>query len=306
MNPRQLEAFKAVMVTGTTIRASDLMHTSQPAISRLISQLEATLRLKLFERDGARLRPTPEAKALLIDVERMFTGMDLIRERASSLREGRSGILTIASLPAMGYGPLPALIAQLQRELPGLLIRYEIHSSPEVREHTASGRCDLGFAAELIDTHGLVARSIARRRAVLAVPARHPLAERSGVSLFEAADYPFVALSSTDTSRRQLDTMLATQGKALNVAIEVAYTLTVASMVLQGAGIGLVDPLSLEAFDWHGVRFVTIDEDIWFNTLAIHNMSTPLSAPASKLLVMADQAWNEVGPGSRSKSNTLR
>jgi DNA-binding transcriptional LysR family regulator len=62
------------MVTRTTIRASDLMHTSQPAIGRLISQMVATVRLKLFESDRARLRPTPEAKALLIYVERMFTG----------------------------------------------------------------------------------------------------------------------------------------------------------------------------------------------------------------------------------------
>lgn len=282
------------MMTGTTIRASELMYTSQSAISRLISQLEATLRLKLFERDGARLRPTPEAKALLIDVERMFTGMDVIRERASSLREGRSGILTIASLPAMGYGPLPGLIGQLRRDLPDLLIRYEIHSSLEVRERVSNGQCDIGFAAELIDTHGLVARSIARRRALLAVPTGHPIAERSRVSLFEAADYPTIALSPRDTSRRQIDAMLATQGKKLNVVIEVAYTLTVASMVSQGMGIGLVDPLSLEAFDWRGMRLIEIDEDIWFNTLVIHNMSAPLSAPANKLLAMADQAWNEV------------
>lgn len=280
------------MMTGTTTRASDLMHTSQSAISRLVSQLEATLRLKLFERDGARLRPTPEAKALLIDVERMFTGLDVIRERASSLREGRSGLLTIASLPAMGYGPLPALIAQLRRDLPDLLIRYEIHSSPEVRERISSGQCDIGFAAELIDTHGLVARSIARRRALLAVPAHHPLGKRAAVSLFEVTDYPFIALSSRDTSRRQLDAMLATRGKRLNIVIEVAYTLTVASMVSHGAGVGLVDPLSLEAFDWHGLQLVEVEEDIWFNTLAIHNMSAPLSAPACKLLALADQAWN--------------
>ncbi|MBZ5793843.1 LysR family transcriptional regulator [Burkholderia contaminans] len=295
MNPRQLEAFRAVMTTGTTTRASDLMHTSQSAISRLVSQLEATLRLKLFDRDGARLRPTPEAKALLIEVDRMFAGMDVIRERATSLREGRSGILTIASLPALGYGPLPALITQLRCDMPDLLVRYEIYSSQEVRERVSSGQCDVGFAAELIDTHGLVARSIARRRAVLAVPADHVLGQQSRVSLFDLVDYPFIALSSRDTSRRQLDALLANRGEKLNVVIEVAYALTVASMVCHGAGIGVVDPLSVEMFDWHGVKFVEVDEPIWFNTLAIHNMSTPLSAPASKLLALADAAWNGGG-----------
>ncbi|WP_246641816.1 LysR family transcriptional regulator [Paraburkholderia edwinii] len=274
------------------MRASETMHTSQSAVSRLIGQLEASLQMRLFERDGARLRPTPEAKALLIDVERMFSGLDQIRERARSLREGRSGLLTVASLPAMGYGPLPQLVVQLKRQLPELSVRYEIHSSTEVRERVASGRCDVGFAAEHIDTHGLVARSVARRRAVLAVPVRHPLARRSSVSVMDAAEYPFVALSSTDTSRRQIDALLAAQGKALNIAIEAAYTLTVASLVVNGAGIGLVDPLSLEAFDWPGARFLHLDEAIWFNTLAIHSMSVPLSAAAGMLIRMAHEAWS--------------
>jgi hypothetical protein len=67
--------------------------------------------------------------------------------------EVRSDILAIVSLPEMRDGPWP-LIAHLQRELSNPLIRQEIHSSPEVRKRTASERCDIGFAAELIDTHG--------------------------------------------------------------------------------------------------------------------------------------------------------
>ena len=55
MNIRQLEAFRQIMLTGTTARAAEAMYTSQPAISRLLGQLEASLKMRLFEREKSRL-----------------------------------------------------------------------------------------------------------------------------------------------------------------------------------------------------------------------------------------------------------
>ena len=59
MNHRQIEAFRAIMLTGTTARAAQYMHTSQPAVSRLLAQLEASLQMRLFERERSRLRAMP-------------------------------------------------------------------------------------------------------------------------------------------------------------------------------------------------------------------------------------------------------
>ena len=61
MNIRQLEAFRAIMVARSTIGAAELLNLSQPAVSRLLSQLEASLKLTLFDRSSGRLVPTPEA-----------------------------------------------------------------------------------------------------------------------------------------------------------------------------------------------------------------------------------------------------
>ena len=50
MNYRQIEAFEAVMKTGSTTLAGKLLFITQPAVSRLIIELEAELGFKLFER----------------------------------------------------------------------------------------------------------------------------------------------------------------------------------------------------------------------------------------------------------------
>ena len=47
------------MLTGTTIAAANMLNTTQPSISRSLAQMRAAIKLKLFELDRGRLRPTP-------------------------------------------------------------------------------------------------------------------------------------------------------------------------------------------------------------------------------------------------------
>lgn len=98
---RQLEAFRAVMLTGGMTMAADLVRITQPAISRLIRGLEDELGLRLFERSGNRLRPTREAGILFGEVSRHFTGIEHINKVATELREShkRLNILTEHRIP---------------------------------------------------------------------------------------------------------------------------------------------------------------------------------------------------------------
>jgi len=70
LNFRQIEAFRAVMQTGTTTAAAALLHTTQPSVSRLLSQIQHATGLKLFDIHKGRLRPTHEARQLFDTVQR--------------------------------------------------------------------------------------------------------------------------------------------------------------------------------------------------------------------------------------------
>ena len=65
MNFKQLEAFLAFMTTGSTIEAAQRLGSSQPAVSRLLSQFESDLGVPLFVRRKGRLHPTAEALSLI-------------------------------------------------------------------------------------------------------------------------------------------------------------------------------------------------------------------------------------------------
>ena len=92
INPRQVEAFRATMLSGGVTEAAKLMAVTQPAVSRLLRDFQALLKMELFERRGTGLVPTAAAIALYTEVERSFVGVarrSLARSRATLARRTR-------------------------------------------------------------------------------------------------------------------------------------------------------------------------------------------------------------------------
>src|SRR5690606_5376562 len=118
LNGRQLEAFRAVMIAGSITGGSRLLSVSQPAVSRLIHDLESDLRMQLFLREGASIIPTPEARELFREVERYFISTERIREAAMAIREYSSGRLRVATILALTSACIPEAVAEFARTYP--------------------------------------------------------------------------------------------------------------------------------------------------------------------------------------------
>ena len=73
------------MRSGSTRKTATLLGVTQPAVSQSLKRLESQAALPLFSRSGGRLLPTPEAHALLLEIDRVFIGMDAINHRLASL-----------------------------------------------------------------------------------------------------------------------------------------------------------------------------------------------------------------------------
>src|SRR2546423_992951 len=103
MNLREIEAFRAVYVTGSVSRAAEALHISQPSVSRLISNLESSVKLKLFTRAPSGVEPTPEAHHFYGIVERAFIGLDEIRDAATAIRGLEIGAISLGVIPALAF-----------------------------------------------------------------------------------------------------------------------------------------------------------------------------------------------------------
>ena len=83
---REIEVFRSVMSVGSASKAAALLGVTQPAISQSLRRLEEAAGFPLFRRLRGRLQPTPEAQALLVEVERVFVGLSSIEHRMRSLK----------------------------------------------------------------------------------------------------------------------------------------------------------------------------------------------------------------------------
>src|SRR5471032_1489651 len=83
---RQVEAFRALMQRHTVTRAAQMLHISQPAMSRLIAVFAERVGFALSTRQQGRLMPTIEANVLYTEVERAFVGIDSITQAAQQIR----------------------------------------------------------------------------------------------------------------------------------------------------------------------------------------------------------------------------
>jgi len=241
----QVEAFRAVVHTGTTVDAAVLLHTSQPSISRLIRDLEAAVHLKLFDRVKGRLLLTAEGSVFHDEVRRSFAGLQRLSEVAAGLVQFRGRELRIGSLPALGLILLPRVVAVFQTRYPDVRVVLGVAESMTIREWVTYQQVEAGYVEEGIEPLGCDAHLLFRVPAVVIMQRGHPLARRGAVRVTDLRGQNFVHLWRGHAERRQIDAALEQAGVSVVAKAETQYATGVCALVAAGVGIGVVNPIVL-------------------------------------------------------------
>lgn len=287
MRVTEIETFRALMTSGSTRKAGALLGVTQPAISQSLKRLETEAGFELFQRLHGRLHPTPEAKALLVEVERMFVGMDAIEHRVRSLREFGVGQLQLACYPAFGLGFMPRCLKQLMASTtngPRPHVSLQVLSSKEVKERVVSGLADFGLMADEVSVEGLEPTLFATFPGVVVMKKGHPLARHKQIRPEQLAELPFLALNPEDASRRRLEAKLAEHGVTLSVSIHTPYAVSVCEMALHGLGVGVVNPITALDYADRGLVVRKLSVDVMFSCLLAIPAGQVLSSAAKKFL----------------------
>ncbi|WOC16382.1 LysR substrate-binding domain-containing protein [Pseudochrobactrum sp. MP213Fo] len=241
---RQLEAFKAVMSTGSVSRAAELLCISQPAVSQLINQLELYCGFMLFERKGRRLHHTREAEALLVEVELMFAGINRVARVAAALRDKKWGALTIGAFPAIARQMLPEIVSHYANEHPNVMFHIQSMRSRSLIDAVASHQLDFGISFIAGDRDEIESIPLQTLKAVCILPVGHHLTENAIIKAQDLAGEPFISLGPQDRSRMFIDKIFDDLQIMRKMRIETGQSETACSFVALGAGISVVDPIS--------------------------------------------------------------
>jgi DNA-binding transcriptional LysR family regulator len=284
LNPRQIEAFRALMLTGSTVRAAESMRISQPAVSRLLQDLQHRLGLTLFTRRGQRLAPTAEAIALFSEVERSYVGLDRIAQAAAEIRARRAGVLRIAVLPALANGFLPRFVGHFMRERPKLDLAVYGLLSHLVLDWVANGQCDIGFVAGTMRHPAVSSVALPQARMVAIVPERHRLARRRRVVAEDFADEDFVSLTPGASSRAEIDQVFASRGIVRRLRIETPLSEIACAIVASGAAVAIVDPFTATEYEGTGLVSRPFEPAVTFAVSAVYATHRGLSSVAQEFL----------------------
>jgi DNA-binding transcriptional LysR family regulator len=243
LNLRQIEAFKAVIENGTVSRAAEMLHISQPAMSKLIAHLEEDTALKLFDRVKGRLAPTERGMRLYEEIDRIFAGVRQVENSVDAIRREEQGRLLVGVMPALS-GPLiqRATMGFLQK-FPNVFCSVHSRSSEWIVDWLVTRKLDIGLVSSRVDNPYIIAEPLMEHPLVCIMPMDHPLTAKSVIEPHDLDNMPFVSFDTESHTGQRVALMLETHKVRLNIALVANVAPTLCEFVAAGLGVSLIHPL---------------------------------------------------------------
>ncbi|WP_083228809.1 LysR family transcriptional regulator [Bordetella sp. H567] len=282
---RHIEVFHAIMQTGSVTGAARLLNVSQPAVSSVLKHCEARARIKLFERAGGRLRPTPEARALFPDASAIYGRLDAMSRLMQDLAGGRLGSVSLAASFPIANGYLAKAVATFLQERPGIQVALQSLTSPQVIDRVASREVEIGIAYGPVINAEVETEHLVRSAVACVMRDDHPLARLEEIEVGELAPYPIITYLPQALLRGYVDGALNRAGVVPNISVQVSLSLTGMIMAYHGAGIALVEPFLLNSLRLEGLVARPLRPRIELNTLLIRARQSPRSELMDQFVV---------------------
>lgn len=246
MRLRHIEIFQAIRQTGSISGAAQLLHVSQPAVSKVLQHAELQLGFPLFLRVRGKLQPTPEALELEREVDKVSESLQGVRRLAQNLRRAPGQSLRIGATPALALALLPPAISEWTRRYPDSLCELSSAHSRELVQNLLMREIDVALTLQRPDHPGLCAQPLAEGVLVALAPQHYwpPTMRGQPLALMELADAPLIGLSSSDPLSARLDSYLKAVEPPPRISIAVQTYSLARAMVESGAGLALIDPFT--------------------------------------------------------------
>ena len=241
MELRQLRYFAVLAEELNFTRAAERLHISQPPLSLQIAQLERELDVRLFDRNNRRVALTEAGEAFLNDVRITLGRLADATLRARDVDQGLAGRIEIGLSGSHFMGPVPALIARYKQRHPQVSVLLNEMNPAAQLEALRGHRIDVSISRTEIDDELLESMPLWADPVVVALPQKHPLAQRKQLALSELVDDAFVVLrQETSGFARTLAQACAQAGVALRAVQTVAEVPAQLALVEAGLGVALV------------------------------------------------------------------
>ncbi len=271
MRYRQIEAFRYVMVTGTTTGAAETMAITQPAVSRLVKDLEAGLGFKLFDRFKGRLLPTADAIRFYQGVEQFYMGLDRLERMADQIRTQKPADLKVCATPALSTYVFPDAVRRFKEIYPAVDLLIEGFSSSEIVTRLQTRLTDLAITLAFPEVAGIVQEPLMEAAHVCAVHETHPLAKKDVVTPEDFVGEEVLSiLPSGLVNWNRIASILTKAGVEYESGTGIQNSHTGYSLVAANLAIALIEPFAAPTWLKNGVVTRPFEPKVSFSYVIAH------------------------------------
>lgn len=283
-----LQAFLAVLETGSFHQAAERLSLSQPSVTRRIVELEESLGGPLFERTTRAVRPTLAAKRLQISARDLLDNAEettrMMRDESQAFAHQRAQILTIATIPTVASTLVIPAIRAVQFREPNLRIRILDVSANAVAEAVTAGDADLGVTSISYQDPSTTFQKLFSDPIVLAMTPSCPLAARERLKWQDLRDQRLILPSRGTGNRLLIDDALAKADDQIQWRFEVGRSATALQLVKAQMGLALLPRLSIQDAETQDVVCKRIGEPEIMRPIGLVSGNGRTLSPAHILL----------------------
>lgn len=241
-----LQLFVAVCELGSIGRASEREYIAASAVSKRLSDLEASLGTPLLIRHTRGVDLTPAGESLLHHARSMLYSLEKMQGELSEYAFGVRGHVRIHASISAVVQFLPEDLGAFCRAHPQVKIDLEEHLSAEVMRAVQEGAADLGLCNIEGGVGALQTRPYRHDNLVLIVPSAHVLSARTAIFFEETLDFDHVGLQANSSIHLAIHRAAVALGRSIKLRIHVAGLDAMCRMIANGLGIGVMPQRAFE------------------------------------------------------------
>ncbi len=236
---KHLATFVAVAEELNFHRAAARLAMAQPAVSRIVLELEDRLGVQLLERTTRKVRLTECGRYMLEDAQEILGRIDVAENTVQLLASGMKAILRVGYTTITGHSLVPDITREFRRSDPDVRLELTYMTAPMQRDRILQGEIDLGFIEGSFNSSEIESRAVAQHRLVALMPVDHPLAARAEVTVEDLAGEELVMGTTSEwpTFRRIMTDLFQRNGRMMTVGQEASSLTGLLGLVTAGVGV---------------------------------------------------------------------
>ena len=280
MRYRHIEVFYSVFIHGSVTKAAQDLNVTQPSISKILSQSESDLGIKLFERLNKKMIPTQEAKILFPYAQKVHNNLSNFKKVSSNLVEKPQGDLNIAATHALGIDYLPEAISKFsalnsKATFETVTLHYE-----EIIKQVLELKVDVGIVYDPVQHDDLINQPIINGKFVVIAPQSF-FPNKTVVNINDIKTQPFIKITDKVGPRgplgSKLEEYLLKNSLNLNPTFNTETYQVALALVSKGMGITITDKISAESSSHPNIKILDLKPDLEFSLEIVYSKSNPLS-----------------------------